>query len=63
MGEDPELIVRKEAVYSLATVGNVVSDVFFRQRFLPFFLKLVLDPIWSVRKACVQNIVAISKIS
>lgn len=62
MGEDPKLMVRKEAVLQLANVGRVVSQSFFKQRFLPFFIKKCEEKPWQIRKACVDIIVDIANI-
>jgi len=62
MGEDPQLRVRKEAVSNLSSIGKIVSPHFFRQRLLPFYLRLCKDPNWGVRKSCIDTIYEISNI-
>lgn len=39
LGDDKELRVRKEAINNLATVGKVVSENFFKERLLKFYLQ------------------------
>lgn len=39
LGEDPQIRVRKEAIINITVISKVVSDNFFKQRILPFFLK------------------------
>jgi len=62
MGEDPQLRVRKEAVSNLPSIGKIVSAYFFRQRLLPFYLKLCKDTNWGVRKSCIDTLYEISNI-
>jgi len=62
MGEDPQLRVRKEAVSNLPSIGKIVSAYFFRQRLLPFYLKLCKDANWGVRKSCIDTLYEISNI-
>jgi len=62
MGEDPQLRVRKEAVANLPSIGKVVSPQFFRQKLLPFYLKLCKDSHWGVRKSCIDIIYEISNL-
>jgi len=62
MGEDPQLRVRKEAVANLPSIGRIVSPHFFRQKLLPFYLKLCKDSHWGVRKSCIDIIYEISNL-
>ncbi|EAR99442.2 protein phosphatase 4 regulatory subunit 1, putative (macronuclear) [Tetrahymena thermophila SB210] len=62
LGEDPQLRVRKESVLNLPIVGKVVSQEFFQQRLLPFYIRKSQDNFWGIRKACVEIIVEISNI-
>jgi len=39
MGEDPNIIVRREVVSNIHHTGKIVSSLFFNQRILPFYLK------------------------
>lgn len=38
LGDDKEMRVRKEAINNLSKIGKVVSDNFFKDRLLPFYL-------------------------
>lgn len=38
LGDDKEMRVRKEAINNLSKIGEVVSDNFFKDRLLPFYL-------------------------
>lgn len=62
MGEDSQVRVRKEAVSNLTSIGKIVSPNFFKQRLLPFYLKLCKDSNWGVRKSCIDIIFEISKL-
>lgn len=62
MGEDPQLRVRKEAVTNLNSIGKIVSPYFFKQRLLPFYLRLCKDVNWGVRKSCIDTLYEISNI-
>ena len=77
LGEDPHVKVRKEVTKNLPLAGKMVSANFFKQRLLPFFIKLYWisyysyfnklrlckDPSQDVRLTCVESIVEISKLS
>lgn len=39
LGEDKEIRVRKEAINNLASIAKVVSESFFNDRLLPFYLR------------------------
>lgn len=39
LGEDPQTKVRRETIIHLPTISKIVSPVFFKQRFFPFYLK------------------------
>ena len=41
LGDDKEIRVRKEAINNLANIAQVVSDSFFKDRLLPFYLKYI----------------------
>ncbi|EGR27934.1 protein phosphatase 4 regulatory subunit 1, putative [Ichthyophthirius multifiliis] len=62
LGEDPQLRVKKESVLNLPKIGKEVSQEFFKQRLLPFYIRKSQDSFWGIRKACVDILVDISKI-
>ena len=55
--------VRKEAVYSLSSIVAIVSENYYQQRLLTFYIHTCQDKTWSVRKACVEILPRLSKIS
>lgn len=39
LGEDPQVKVRKETIVHLPNISQIVSPLFYKQRFFPFYLK------------------------
>ena len=52
--EDPVFKVRRELVFRMQKISNVIGEGFFVGVVMPVFKKLASDEIWSVRKACVE---------
>ena len=78
LGGDLHIKVRKEVIKNLPVAGKIVSANFFKQRLLPFFIKLYYeifiksyfdklrlckDPSQEVRLMCLESIVEVSKLS
>ena len=42
LGDDKEIRVRKEAINNIINIAQVVSDGFFKDRLLPFYMKWVI---------------------
>lgn len=58
--EDPQFRVRKAVALAMGPCCSKLSQEVVHETALPTFLKLCLDEIWGVRKACAESIVSLS---
>jgi serine/threonine-protein phosphatase 4 regulatory subunit 1 len=61
LANDMSFTVRKTVGANLGNLAKVVGTSTTVEKILPVFLNLCKDDIWGVRKACAENIVAISE--
>ena len=61
--DDPIFKTRRELALRLMRVSRVLGEQIFNGVIVPVYKKLSQDSIWSVRKACVEMLPEISRIS
>ena len=54
MQDDPIHEIRKELILKMLQISELLGQQIFVGVMLPVYRKLAVDPIWSVRKACVE---------
>ena len=62
LSDDQRFKVRSCVASNLIAISQTVSSNAFTSKILPIYLKLSNDPIWRVRKSCVESIVGISEV-
>jgi hypothetical protein len=60
LSDDQRFKVRSTVAMNLVNLSITVTPSCFTGKILPIYLKLSNDPIWRVRKSCVESIVGIS---
>lgn len=61
--DDPIFKIRREVALRLMKISRVLGEQIFNGVMIPVYKKLSQDSIWSVRKACVEMLPEISRIS
>jgi len=61
--DDTEFKIRREVVTRLVRLSRLLEEKMFAGVIIPFYRKLSSDPMWSVRKACVEILPHIANIA